>query len=98
MSGVDRLDSAGNVVPQTDPDETVDLACKEDADDVILPRDDDVIGDVTPPLSDTAQAVVLPTTAELLPNESGSSATALVVEVVQGGLLGDARVGTRARR
>ena len=63
-------------------------------DDVMFPECDDVMD-----RSDTAQAVVLPTTAALFPNESGSSVTALAVDVVQRGLLlGDVRVGTRARR
>ena len=66
--------------------------------DDVIPRDDDDIGDVMPLRSETAHAVVFPTTAELLPKDSGSSVTGLVVEVVQGRLLGDARVGTRTRR
>lgn len=60
----------------------------------MFPECDDVMD-----RSDTAHAVVLPTTAALFPNVSGSSFTALAVEALHRGLLlGDARAGTRTRR
>ena len=71
---------------------------------VLLDLTGDVTGDKVPLLSITARAVVLPTTAELLPNDIGSSATGFVVDALPywwllgaWWLLGDTRAGTRAR-